>query len=329
MPLPLIVPIAMGVAGLWGATKGGKGLWDMSEAKGVNAEAERLLKKHYDNIEELRTKSSTLLEDYGNKKLETITRDFERFLSVYNKLQDLNVSDFNVEGLTELPSTKEQMADFVKECSLIVESGKGIAAGSLGGGMAAFGAYSGTTLLASASTGTAISSLSGAAASNATLAWLGGGSLASGGMGVAGGTAVLGVVAAGPALAVMGFMVGSKGETALNEALSNLEQAKTAAKELKTAEIELKYIIEVVNLATVTLSKVRSKFRRATMRLGKIIEEKGGSVESFNESERDTVFTTFKLAQLAKVIIDQPLLSEEGQVISDAKGQLESVKEAL
>ena len=37
----------------------------------------------------------------------------------------------------------------------------------------------------------AISSLSGIAATNATLAWIGGGSLASGGLGVLGGTIIL------------------------------------------------------------------------------------------------------------------------------------------
>ncbi len=45
----------------------------------------------------------------------------------------------------------------------------------------------------------AISSLSGAAAANATLAWLGGGSLAAGGGGMAAGSAVLTLVAAAPA----------------------------------------------------------------------------------------------------------------------------------
>ena len=47
-----------------------------------------------------------------------------------------------------------------------------------------------------ASTGTAISALSGAAASNAALAWLGGGALAAGGGGIAAGEALLGL--AGP-----------------------------------------------------------------------------------------------------------------------------------
>lgn len=50
-----------------------------------------------------------------------------------------------------------------------------------------------------AGTGTAISTLSGAAATKATLAWLGGGTLAAGGFGVAGGAVVLSVIGVGGA----------------------------------------------------------------------------------------------------------------------------------
>ena len=59
-----------------------------------------------------------------------------------------------------------------------------------------------STLVASlgtASTGTAISTLSGAALTKATLAWLGGGALAAGGLGVAGGVVVLGAIGVGGA----------------------------------------------------------------------------------------------------------------------------------
>ncbi|MOA59596.1 hypothetical protein D3C78_1842590 [compost metagenome] len=48
------------------------------------------------------------------------------------------------------------------------------------------------TALGSASTGAAIAGLSGVAATNATLAWFGGGALAAGGAGMAGGAVVLG-----------------------------------------------------------------------------------------------------------------------------------------
>ncbi|MCY3877029.1 MAG: hypothetical protein OXF88_22400 [Rhodobacteraceae bacterium] len=60
------------------------------------------------------------------------------------------------------------------------------------GGMAAPAAvYTLAASFGTASTGTAISTLSGAAATKATLAWLGGGAVAAGGLGIAGGGIVL------------------------------------------------------------------------------------------------------------------------------------------
>ncbi len=65
-------------------------------------------------------------------------------------------------------------------------------AGSAGAACAAeAAAMAMVSTYATASTGTAITTLSGAAATNATLAWFGGGSIAAGGSGVAGGAVVL------------------------------------------------------------------------------------------------------------------------------------------
>lgn len=61
-------------------------------------------------------------------------------------------------------------------------------------------------MFASASTGTAISTLAGAAATNATLAWFGGGSLVADGWGMAGGMKEAAVTGANAAVA--GFIVG-------------------------------------------------------------------------------------------------------------------------
>lgn len=69
----------------------------------------------------------------------------------------------------------------------------------------ALGTWALVGTLGSASTGTAIATLSGAAATNATLAWLGGGALAAGGGGMVVGAVVLGGVVLLPAMAIMGI----------------------------------------------------------------------------------------------------------------------------
>ncbi|OFT78502.1 hypothetical protein HMPREF3103_08785 [Granulicatella sp. HMSC30F09] len=74
--------------------------------------------------------------------------------------------------------------------------GIGVAVGSAVAGVAPTTALWVATTFGTASTGTAISALSGAAATNAALAWLGGGTLASGGGGMLAGQALLAL--AGP-----------------------------------------------------------------------------------------------------------------------------------
>ena len=70
-------------------------------------------------------------------------------------------------------------------------AGAGVAAGAAVASMAPTAAMWVATTFGTASTGTAISALSGAAATNAALAWLGGGALAAGGGGMAAGHALL------------------------------------------------------------------------------------------------------------------------------------------
>ncbi|MCG6134311.1 MAG: hypothetical protein MET45_06560 [Nostoc sp. LLA-1] len=112
-------------------------------------------------------------------------------------------------------------------------------------------------LFGTASTGAAIGGLSGAAAWNATLAWLGGGSLAAGGGGMALGTLVLGGIAVGPALMIGGFVLGGQGEKALTEARNYEAKANTEIAKLDAFEnflgqvqrriTELKDIVQTLN----------------------------------------------------------------------------------
>ena len=90
-------------------------------------------------------------------------------------------------------------------------------AGGAAGAASGFGAYAAVAGFATASTGTAIASLSGAAASSATMAWLGGGALAAGGTGIAGGTIVLASIVAVPLVTVAGGVLMLQGSQILKK----------------------------------------------------------------------------------------------------------------
>ena len=122
-----------------------------------------------------------------------------------------NASDFSFEHMKSIADAKSSIRLFT-EATLNEEKvknsindptgkylGTAVAGSTVGAAVAAFGptaAMAIATTFGTAATGTAISSLSGIAATNAALAWLGGGALAAGGGGMAAGSAILAL--AGP-----------------------------------------------------------------------------------------------------------------------------------
>jgi len=184
-------------------------------------------------------------------------------------------------------------------------------------------------LLATASTGTAISTLSGAAATNATLAWLGGGTIAAGGGGVALGTMVLGGIVAGPALAIFGHIVGNKGEEALNNARSNREQAKTIQDEASLMVGKLEAIEKISSLANHTFKTIKTQLRDAVYDLKKIIDAKGENYQTFSSEDREAVFRSVKFAQLIKAMIDTPILDQDGNLVLASEKRLQEIKGSL
>jgi len=82
--------------------------------------------------------------------------------------------------------------------------------GAVGGGTLFAGSWALVSVAGAASTGTAISTLSGIAATNATLAWFGGGAIAAGGAGIAGGMAVLSGLILAPIVVIWGVTIHKK-----------------------------------------------------------------------------------------------------------------------
>lgn len=101
----------------------------------------------------------------------------------------------------ELVSSLNRIDVTLSAADVVLSTGKGTVAGV----STALGTWALVSTTATASTGTAIGTLSGAAATNATLAWLGGGSVAAGGGGMTLGAAVLGGIVVVPALVLGGI----------------------------------------------------------------------------------------------------------------------------
>ena len=134
-------------------------------------------------------------------------------------------------------------------------AGAGVAAGAAVASMAPTAAMWVATTFGTASTGTAISALSGAAATNAALAWVGGGALAAGGGGMAAGHALLAL--AGPiGWGVAGTSLAASVWFALRKKHKIQESKKDEIARLKNCVEALKEIkgkIEAISIQTSSL----------------------------------------------------------------------------
>jgi len=240
MPIPFILGGIALAAGAYGAKKGYDAYEDYDMAEYYNEKAQRIYDNAKEELNNARMETKNSLESLGELKFYLYESSILPFMKTYDKIKNNPKEEFKYEEGKE--SQKIEKLNF-KNIELELKEIVGGGVASLGsGGLVGLASYGGVGMLGTTAGGTAIGGLSGAAATNATLAWLGGGSLASGGFGMAGGMAVLGGVVAGPVLAVGGMMLASKAEEARENARSNLSQAELAEEEMKTASVKTKAI---------------------------------------------------------------------------------------
>ena len=142
----------------------------------------------------------TMLNDHGTQLFNQRERALDLLGNIENLINSIanHPKKFDTE-IAEIQIKKKEfrdVCDFAKEeLTTAQKSAVGAGAGVAGGvavvSLAPTAAMWIATTFGTASTGTAISTLSGAAATNAALAWLGGGSVAAGGGGMAAGQAFL------------------------------------------------------------------------------------------------------------------------------------------
>lgn len=326
MPIPLIIGAVAAVAGIYGAAKGVSGAMDHSNAKDINNDARSIVDSANRKVEEQRKAANAILEDYGQRKLRAFNGVVAEFIDTFERLKNIELSQSpELDKLNAGDFSNKTLAGLRQDYQALKDAGLGLGAGMGGGAALAFGAYNGTMLLATASTGTAISSLGGVAATNATLAWLGGGSLAAGGYGMAGGMMVLGGIVAGPALAIFGHVLGNKGEEALNNARGNQEQARTIRDQAELMTGKLRAIEQVTSLANATFSNISSQLRRTVSELKKVIENNGVDYRVFSDESKAVVFRSVKFAQLLKAMIDTAILDEDGNLVLATEKRIKDV----
>lgn len=329
MPLPFILGAIAAGAGLAGVGSGVHGAVKMKEANDTMKLAERKHEQNLARLEEKNKITSEEMDKLGKMELE-ILQSFKKFSDIFEQIKNKpNFQELKKNGITLPKYDKEEL----KKVSVGAEGllgGIGGAGLGVAGGFAAAGAV---MAVGTASTGPAIASLSGVAATHATLAALGGGTIAAGGGGIALGTTLLGASTLGVGLLIGGAIFNLTGNKLADKVDEAWEQVKKEEKQID----DICFYLGDLRLTSAqyyyTLSKVNSLYQKRLNSLACIVTELGHTDwNEFTENEKkiteNTVLLVGLLYKMCKVELVLKNEKENERNVINRGGVVKSINEA-
>ena len=291
-----------------------KSLQTREEADLLKADIER-------TNEDIREDLNEVLEDLGRFRLEALSATVGKFLRCL-EMMNQKAKGKEYEFLTQIDITSEQ----VKEMEAVdMKASDALRTLAVGGGFAAIGVAgtpaivtSAVTAMCAAGTGTAISSLSGAAATNAVLAWLGGGTIAAKGGGIAAGTIVLGAITAsatiGLAVAAVGTLASRFYAKKNTEAEAYLAEVKVWAEQVQASWTVLagvkRRVLELHDLTEQLLERSAEKLTQ--------LEEVAPVFAPSNETHVKLFQQCAILAKSMSELAQTPILDNDGNLSEES-----------
>lgn len=305
MPLPLIIGGIAGAAAAAGVGAGIHGGVKMKDANDTMKYAKRKQEDAVQKFEKRNAEVTEIMDELGKLELE-ILHSFDKFSNIIEQIQGRpEFKAYSKDGIT----LQEYEAEEIKKLSAgakILLGGIGSAAAGTAGGFAAAGVTTSAVMaLGTASTGTAISTLSGVAATNATLAALGGGAVAAGGGGMALGSMVLSGATMGVGLLIGGVIFNLTGSKLSDKADEAYSQALRTEEEVDKIVAYLDELGRAATKYSCSLKAVKAEYTKRLCALEYIVDFSNVEWSCFSQKEKDltenTVLLVGLLRQMCKV----------------------------
>ncbi len=260
--------IGAAIAGVTGIGSGIRGGVKMKDAKDTMNLAKSAHEANLKRYEEKNNTAVELMDNIGKKELKVLN-SFKTFSDIFEQIK--NRPQFNDISKGDVVIEKVDFQEIEK-----VSINAGIALGGLGGAAVGY-------------------SLSGAAATNVTLATLGGGALSAGGGGMALGSTILGGATLGVGLLVGGIIfnvTGSKLSSKAEEAYAEMKKAE------KDIDIICNYLDELI--------KYGNRFLEALNSVNKVYKKEFAKLWDLVKTDNKTNY--FEYSEEEKMIVENCVL---------------------
>lgn len=300
MPRPLLIFGAAAVATAFGGKKAYDGHKTKQKANEIQQSASQKYNKGKEQLDKIQNDTDEKLNNLGLLEL-SIGQSIGEFEKLAKELLvKLEKSGYKNQKLSIPSNQLKKISDLSISTTGFLAAA---AAAGATGAAASFTVYSGVMVFAAASTGTPITALSGAAAYNATMAAIGGGSL------------------------VAGWAYAKHAEKALTNAEKQSEEVNKALEKMNLAEVRLNKITNYIQRINLSLTSVNNTFIEYFDALKAmhqtIMKRHQGEDISIDESKEclQKIDNGYALAAIMTEIITTPIFKP--QIDEDGKAVIE------
>ena len=306
------------------------------EAQMIIEEAQEIYDQAWNEMETQKAVTTKSLERLGKVKIHAWSEQLERFVECYKTFTHVKIEkhiDTDLECFKSGESLEQMLINMENMSANATEVAKAGFASLGTGALVGVAAYGGAMMFGTASTGTAIATLSGVAKTNALLAWFGGGAKAAGGLGMAAGGVVLAGIVVAPLIGVAALIANAKGKERLAEANKVHAEAIEAKEKLLTVTAGLKSISWLSDSYADFIRKLSKKFDPIIEELNNISSnyktDVNGKIEyeQLTDKEKKTLHLAWLMAQIFYGVLSTPILNEDGEVSAKANITLITAEE--
>ena len=292
---------------------------DSSSNVKINLSAEQLNK--------YRIQCGNALRNLGEEKVFVLNNSIKVFFENFQKIKNVDFKESEEITETNKLYIDQNEFDELKDMSHFATTlFSSETTGSNVSALLVIGAYSASAMFATVSTGTAISILNGTAATNATLAFFEGGSIATGGLGMPGETAALGGIVAGHALIVMNLMHSADAKKTLEDACSNAAKSNAICENLLAATKQCIAIRRRCYLHYSLLASLDTQLYSQNSKMIDIIATEGTDFSTYSSDSKKAIADVVSTVASIKAVLNTPILSAEGNLTEESGRLIEEMR---